>query len=161
MLRAAGVGVGDEVVVPAFGDSEPAEAALLAGAVPVFADIDPETYCLDPAAVEAVVSPRTAAVVVVHRFGLPAPIDSLYAVGRRHGLLVLEQSEHGSRSAGLASRRSGPRISTGDCAGCGRRRAVPLTRTRSTSCGFPVTAGRTGTRSRGPSAHGGSTAGCR
>ncbi|MFE0364829.1 DegT/DnrJ/EryC1/StrS family aminotransferase [Streptomyces griseoaurantiacus] len=105
LLRAAGVGVGDEVVVPAFGDSEPAEAALLSGAVPVFADIDPETYCLDPAAVEAVVSPRTAAVVVVHRFGLPAPIDSLYAVGRRHGLLVLEQSEHGSRSAELASRR--------------------------------------------------------
>jgi hypothetical protein len=105
LLRAAGVGVGDEVVVPAFGDSEPAEAALLAGAVPVFADIDPATYCLDPTAVEAVVSPRTAAVVVVHRFGHPAPLDSLHAVGRRHGLLVLERSEHGSPSVELASRR--------------------------------------------------------
>ena len=69
MLRAAGVGAGDEVVVPAFGNVEVAEAVTRAGALPVFADIDPLTYCLEPAAVEAAVTPRTAAVVVVHRFG--------------------------------------------------------------------------------------------
>ncbi|WP_307071860.1 DegT/DnrJ/EryC1/StrS family aminotransferase [Streptomyces sp. B3I8] len=105
MLRAAGVSAGDEVIVPAFGDSEPAEAALLAGAMPVFADIDPDTYCLDPAAVETVVSPRTAAVVVVHRFGHQAPLGSLYAVGRRHGFLVLEQGEPGAPYANVAVRK--------------------------------------------------------
>jgi len=105
MLRAAGVSAGDEVIVPAFGDSEPAEAALLAGAMPVFADIDPDTYCLDPAAVETVVSPRTAAVVVVHRFGHQAPIGSLYAVGRRHGFLVLEQGEPAAPYLDVAVRK--------------------------------------------------------
>ncbi|WP_307172676.1 DegT/DnrJ/EryC1/StrS family aminotransferase [Streptomyces sp. B3I7] len=105
MLRAAGVSAGDEVIVPAFGDSEPAEAALLAGAMPVFADIDPDTYCLDPAAVETVVSPRTVAVVVVHRFGHQAPLGSLYAVGRRHGFLVLEQGEAGAPYANVAVRK--------------------------------------------------------
>ncbi|MEU6464974.1 DegT/DnrJ/EryC1/StrS family aminotransferase [Streptomyces sp. NPDC046976] len=93
MLRAAGVGVGDEVVVPAFGNVEVAEAVTLAGALPVFADIDPVTYCLDPEAVEAAVTPRTAAVVVVHRFGRRADIGRLHALGQRHELLVLEQGE--------------------------------------------------------------------
>ncbi|GAA2494781.1 DegT/DnrJ/EryC1/StrS family aminotransferase [Streptomyces longisporus] len=93
MLRAAGVGVGDEVVVPAFGNSEVAGAVALAGALPVFADIDPLTYCLDPVAVEAAITPRTAAVVAVHRFGRPADIARLHGVGQRHGLLVLEQGE--------------------------------------------------------------------
>ncbi|MFF4805118.1 DegT/DnrJ/EryC1/StrS family aminotransferase [Streptomyces sp. NPDC001351] len=93
MLRAAGVGVGDEVVVPAFGNSEVAGAVAFAGALPVFADIDPLTYCLDPGSVEAAITPRTAAVVVVHRFGRPADIARLHGVGQRHGLLVLEQGE--------------------------------------------------------------------
>ncbi|CAM5556835.1 DegT/DnrJ/EryC1/StrS family aminotransferase [Streptomyces viridochromogenes] len=93
MLRAAGIGVGDEVVVPAFGNVELAEAVVLAGALPVFADIDPVTYCLDAAAVDAVVGPRTAAVVAVHRFGRTADVARLRDVGRRHGLLVLEQGE--------------------------------------------------------------------
>ncbi|WP_320780974.1 DegT/DnrJ/EryC1/StrS family aminotransferase [Streptomyces sp. CRN 30] len=93
MLRAAGVGVGDEVVVPAFGNAEVAEAVALAGAMPVFADIDPVTYCLDPSAVEAAVGPRTAAVVAVHRFGRPADMDRLHGLGQRHGLLVLQEDE--------------------------------------------------------------------
>ncbi|MFF4148558.1 DegT/DnrJ/EryC1/StrS family aminotransferase [Streptomyces sp. NPDC001651] len=93
MLRAAGIGVGDEVVVPAFGNVELAEAVVLAGALPVFADIDPVTYCLDAVAVDAVVGPRTAAVVAVHRFGRTADVARLRDVGRRHGLLVLEQGE--------------------------------------------------------------------
>jgi dTDP-4-amino-4,6-dideoxygalactose transaminase len=93
MLRAAGVGLGDEVVVPAFGNVEVAEAVATAGALPVFADIDPLTYCLDPSAVEAAVTSRTAAVVVVHRFGRSADIVRLLGVGQRHGLLVLEQAE--------------------------------------------------------------------
>jgi len=105
MLRAAGVGVGDEVVVPAFGNSEVAGAVALAGALPVFADIDPLTYCLDPAAVEAAITSRTAAVVVVHRFGRPADIARLHGVGQRHGLLVLEQGESEAPYDEIAQRR--------------------------------------------------------
>ena len=105
MLRAAGVGVGDEVVVPAFGNVEVAEAVVLAGALPVFADIDPVSYCLDASAVEAAVTARTAAVVVVHRFGRRAGIAALHALGRRHGLLVLEQGESEAPYDEVAQRR--------------------------------------------------------
>ncbi|WP_167533638.1 DegT/DnrJ/EryC1/StrS family aminotransferase [Streptomyces marokkonensis] len=105
MLRAAGVGVGDEVVVPAFGNVEVAEAVTMTGALPVFADIDPATYCLEPAAVDAAVTPRTAAVVVVHRFGRPADVGPLHALGRRHGLLVLEHGESEAPYDEIAQRR--------------------------------------------------------
>ncbi|MET9833909.1 DegT/DnrJ/EryC1/StrS family aminotransferase [Streptomyces sp. NPDC006385] len=105
MLRAAGIGLGDEVVVPAFGNVEVAEAVVLAGALPVFADIDPVTYCLDAAAVEAVVTPRTAAVVAVHRFGRSADIARLHATGQRHALLVLEQGESEAPYDEVAQRR--------------------------------------------------------
>ncbi|WP_345569028.1 DegT/DnrJ/EryC1/StrS family aminotransferase [Streptomyces plumbiresistens] len=105
MLRAAGVGVGDEVVVPAFGNVEVAEAVVLAGALPVFADIDPVTYCLDSSAVEAAITPRTAAVVVVHRFGRPADMVRLLGVGERHGLLVLQEGESGEPYDEIAQRR--------------------------------------------------------
>ncbi|KUL70418.1 MULTISPECIES: DegT/DnrJ/EryC1/StrS family aminotransferase [unclassified Streptomyces] len=105
MLRAAGIGVGDEVVVPAFGNVELAEALVLGGALPVFADIDPVTYCLDAAAVDAVVGPRTAGVVAVHRFGRTADVARLRAVGRRHGLLVLEQGESEAPYDEVAQRR--------------------------------------------------------
>ncbi|MGW1726534.1 DegT/DnrJ/EryC1/StrS family aminotransferase [Streptomyces sp. NPDC002306] len=105
MLRAAGVGVGDEVIVPAFGNVEVAESVTLAGALPVFADIDPVTYCLDACAVEASLTSRTAAVVAVHRFGRPADIVRLHAVGQRHGLLVLEQAESEAPYDEVAQRR--------------------------------------------------------
>ncbi|MBZ9643838.1 DegT/DnrJ/EryC1/StrS family aminotransferase [Streptomyces sp. PSKA30] len=105
MLRAAGIGVGDEVIVPAFGNVEVSEAVALAGALPVFADIDLVSYCLDPSAVEAVVTPRTAAVVVVHRFGRPADVARLHRVGQRHGILVLEQGESESPYDEVAQRR--------------------------------------------------------
>nr|WP_107486146.1 DegT/DnrJ/EryC1/StrS family aminotransferase [Streptomyces sp. 13-12-16] len=105
LLRAAGVGVGDEVVVPAFGNVEVAEAVAMAGALPVFADIDPATYCLEPAAVEATVTPRTVAVVVIHRFGRPADVGRLHALGRRHGLLVLEHGESEAPYDEMARRR--------------------------------------------------------
>ncbi|MDI3405993.1 DegT/DnrJ/EryC1/StrS family aminotransferase [Streptomyces cavernicola] len=104
MLKAAGVGLGDEVIVPAYGNAAMAEEVARAGALPVFADIDPATYCLDAAAVEAVVSARTAAVIVVHRFGRPADMGQLGDVGRRRGLLVLEQAES-SESYGEVTRR--------------------------------------------------------
>ncbi|MER6955288.1 DegT/DnrJ/EryC1/StrS family aminotransferase [Streptomyces sp. NPDC000618] len=105
MLRAAGVGIGDEVIVPAFGNVEVAGAVALAGALPVFADVDPVTYCLDPAAVEAAITSRTVAVVVVHRFGRPADVRRLHGVGQRHGLLVLEQGESEAPYDEIAQRR--------------------------------------------------------
>ncbi|MFK4070942.1 DegT/DnrJ/EryC1/StrS family aminotransferase [Streptomyces sp. NPDC029674] len=109
MLRAAGVGTGDEVIVPAYGNAEVAEDVILAGAVPVFADIEPATYCLDPDAVAAAVTPRTAAVVVVHRFGNRADVRRLRDLGQRQGLLVLEQLEQGESETaydGLEIRRA-------------------------------------------------------
>ncbi|WP_338900265.1 DegT/DnrJ/EryC1/StrS family aminotransferase [Streptomyces sp. TG1A-60] len=105
MLRATGVGAGDEVVVPAFGNPEVAQAVSLTGAVPVFADIEPATYCLDASAVEAAVTSRTVAVVVVHRFGRSADIEALHQVGERNGLLVLEQGESEAPYGELGERR--------------------------------------------------------
>ncbi|MFJ4807009.1 DegT/DnrJ/EryC1/StrS family aminotransferase [Streptomyces longwoodensis] len=105
MLRAAGVGLGDEVIVPAFGNVEVTEAVIRTGALPVFADIDPVTYCLDPLAVGAAVTPRTAAVVVVHRFGRPAEIGRMHELGERHGLLVLERGESEAPRDEVAQRR--------------------------------------------------------
>ncbi|WP_129311733.1 DegT/DnrJ/EryC1/StrS family aminotransferase [Streptomyces sp. L2] len=105
MLRSAGVGVGDEVVVPAFGNVEVAEAVTLVGALPVFADIDPLTYCLDASSVEAAVTSRTAAVVVVHRFGRQADLGQLHQVGQRHGLLVPQHGESESPYDEIARRR--------------------------------------------------------
>ncbi|MCX4407540.1 DegT/DnrJ/EryC1/StrS family aminotransferase [Streptomyces sp. NPDC059837] len=105
MLRAAGVGVGDEVIVPAFGNVEVAEAATQVGASAVFADIDPVTYCLDAGAVEAAVTPRSTAVVVVHRFGRSADMARLRDVGQRHGLLVLELGESEAPFDEIAQRR--------------------------------------------------------
>ncbi|WP_329373561.1 DegT/DnrJ/EryC1/StrS family aminotransferase [Streptomyces sp. NBC_01483] len=105
MLRAAGVGVGDEVIVPAFGNVEVAEAATQVGASAVFADVDPVTYCLDAGAVEAAVTPRSTAVVVVHRFGRSADMARLRDVGQRHGLLVLELGESEAPFDEIAHRR--------------------------------------------------------
>lgn len=106
MLKAAGVGLGDEVIVPAYGNAEVAEDVVRAGGMPVFADIDPATYCLDPAAVDAVTTSRTAAVIVVHRFGRPADMGQLGGLGRRHGLLVLEQGESTAASGEVTRRQA-------------------------------------------------------
>ncbi|MEV5609692.1 DegT/DnrJ/EryC1/StrS family aminotransferase [Streptomyces sp. NPDC052225] len=106
MLQAAGVGAGDEVIVPAYGHAELAEAVTRAGAAPVFADIDPDTYCIDPVHVAACVTERTAAVVAVHRFGHAADVVRLRELGQRHGLLVLEQGESEKSYDDIAQRRA-------------------------------------------------------
>jgi perosamine synthetase len=98
-LLALGIGPGDEVIVPSFTFAATAGAVALAGAVPVFADIDPVTFCLDPAAAAAAVTPRTAAVVPVHLYGHPAPMGTLVPLAARHGLAVLEDAAqaHGAQ----------------------------------------------------------------
>ncbi|MFI1801824.1 DegT/DnrJ/EryC1/StrS family aminotransferase [Streptomyces sp. NPDC020379] len=89
-LTAAGIGAGDEVVVPSYATAGVAEAVRRAGAVPVFADIDPHSLCLDPASVAAALTLRTAAVMPVHLFGHRADLAGLRAVAADRGLLVIE-----------------------------------------------------------------------
>jgi dTDP-4-amino-4,6-dideoxygalactose transaminase len=91
-LRALGVEPGDEVICPSFTFYATAESIAAIGAIPVFADIEDETYNLDPAAVEAAITPRTRAIVPVHLFGHPAAMAPLMAIGKRHGLPVLEDA---------------------------------------------------------------------
>lgn len=91
-LLAMGIGTGDEVIVPSFSSVATANAVRLSGATPVFADIDPDTFCLDPGAVAAVISPFTAAVVPVHLFGHPADMGRLCAVTERHGIALIENA---------------------------------------------------------------------
>ena len=101
-LRAAGIGPGDEVIVPALTAAFSAMAVSMTGATPVFADMDPERYTLDPAAFEAAITPRTAAVIPVHLYGCPADMEPIVEIARRHGLLVLEDAAqaHGARYQG-------------------------------------------------------------
>jgi len=91
-LRAAGVGPGDEVIVPSFTFIATANAVRLVGADPVFADVERETYGLDPESVEARVTDRTAAVVPVHLYGAPCRIEPLVEVAEREGLAVIEDA---------------------------------------------------------------------
>ena len=85
-LLAAGIGPGDEVIVPSFSFAATANAVVLAGARPVFADIEPDRFCIDPAAVLAAVTRRTAAIMPVHLYGHPAEMDQLAGIAASHGL---------------------------------------------------------------------------
>jgi len=89
-LRALGVGPGDEVVTTPFSFFATAEAVSLLGARPVFADVDPATFNLDPAAAAVAVTPRTKVVLPVHLYGAPADLDALSALCDRHGLALIE-----------------------------------------------------------------------
>ncbi len=91
-LIAAGVGVGDEVIMPSYTFVATATTALEIGAVPIFADIDPETYTLDPEHAAACVTPRTRAIVPVHLGGRPADMDAITALAARHDLAVVEDA---------------------------------------------------------------------
>ncbi len=91
-LRALEVGPGDEVILPPYTFIATASAALLVGAVPIFADVDPQTYELDPSAVEAAITPRTRAIVPVHVGGCPPDLDGILAIAEKHGVRVLEDA---------------------------------------------------------------------
>jgi len=103
-LKAAGVGIGDEVIVPPYTFIATASAALFVGAVPVFADVDPDTHLLDPIATEAAITERTKAVVVVHLAGRPADMDAFTALGAKYGLTIVEDAAqaHGAAYKGRA-----------------------------------------------------------
>jgi dTDP-4-amino-4,6-dideoxygalactose transaminase len=91
-LLAVGVKPGDEVITSPFSFIASANAVLYCGARPVFADIDPETFNVDPAAVERAVTPRTRAIVPVHLFGQPADMDAIAAIAERHGIPIVEDA---------------------------------------------------------------------
>jgi len=112
-LRALGLGPGDEVITSPFTFFATAEAISAVGVTPVFADIDPATLCLDPAAAEAAVTPRTRALLPVHLFGRPCPMDPLLDLARRHGLRVVEDC-----AQAFGARHRGRRVGTFGDLGC-------------------------------------------
>ena len=93
-LKAAGLGPGDEVIVPPYTFLATASAPLLIGVVPVFCDIQPETLNLDPARIEEAITPRTRAIIPVHFAGLAADMERILEIARRHNLFVLEDAAH-------------------------------------------------------------------
>jgi len=89
-LAAAEIGPGDEVILPPYTFMATANAILHQNAVPIFADIDPKTYTLDPEALERTISEKTKAVIPVHILGQPADMDRIVDVAKAHGLVVIE-----------------------------------------------------------------------
>lgn len=91
-LMALGVGPGDEVITPGFTYIATAEAAAVLGAKPVYVDIDPRTYNMDPALLEAAITPRTKAIIPVSLYGQCADYDAINAIAARHGITVIEDA---------------------------------------------------------------------
>lgn len=106
-LVRAGVGPGDEVITSPFSFISSANCALHAGADVAFADIDPVTFNIDPAALEAAITPRTKAIVPVHIFGQPCDIEAISAIAERHGLAIVEDG-----AEALGAVRQGRKIGT-------------------------------------------------
>ncbi len=102
MLWALGIGPGDEVICPTFTFFATCEAVSRLGATPVFADLLPSTFNVDPQSVASLITPRTRAIVAVHLFGQLADMESLLALGDRHGIPVLEDA-----AQAIATRRNG------------------------------------------------------
>jgi dTDP-4-amino-4,6-dideoxygalactose transaminase len=105
-LHASGVGAGDEVIVPAFTFIATGSAVTALGARPVFADIEPATFNLDPSQLEMHITPRTRAIVVVHLFGLAADMDPILALASKHGISVIEDNAQ-SIGASYHGRKTG------------------------------------------------------
>lgn len=105
-LMAHGIGPGDEVITTPFTFIASANSIRFVGATPVFVDIDPASYTLDPAQVEAAITPRSRAIMPIHLYGLMADMDPILAIAERHGLALIEDAcqAHGARYRG---RRAG------------------------------------------------------
>ncbi|RMD91379.1 MAG: DegT/DnrJ/EryC1/StrS family aminotransferase [Calditrichaeota bacterium] len=93
-LKAGKVGEGDEVIIPPYTFVATATAVLNVNAIPVFVDIEPKTYCLDPGKVSEAITSRTRAIIPVHMAGHPADMDALMEIARKHNLLVIEDAAH-------------------------------------------------------------------
>jgi dTDP-4-amino-4,6-dideoxygalactose transaminase len=101
-LRALGIGAGDEVIVPAHTFTASAAAITFAGAKPVFVDVNPETLCIDVEKIESAITARTKAILPVHLYGLPADMDSIFAIAEKRNLVVVEDAcqAHGAMYKG-------------------------------------------------------------
>jgi dTDP-4-amino-4,6-dideoxygalactose transaminase len=93
-LRAAGIGWGDEVIVPAYTFQATASAPMSAGSIPVIVDIDPNTYCLDPKAAERAITSKTKAIIPVHLGASMADMDAIMELAEKYSLIVLEDCAH-------------------------------------------------------------------
>jgi dTDP-4-amino-4,6-dideoxygalactose transaminase len=91
-LIALGIGPGDEVIVPSFTFAATANVVALVGAKPIFVDIDPKTYCLNPNLILEAINKKTKAILVVHLYGLPADMGKIQEIAKRHSLLIVEDS---------------------------------------------------------------------
>lgn len=101
-LLGAGIKTGDEVILPSFTFVATAEAVALAGAKPVFVDIDPETYNISPEKIEKAITKKTKAILPVDLYGLPADVKQIREIAEKHGLLIVEDAAqaHGALSNG-------------------------------------------------------------
>lgn len=111
-LHALGIGEGDEVIVPDLSFIATANAVLMTGATPIFADIDAESLCIDPRSLAELITPRTRAVIPVHLYGHPADMEAIGQLAEAHGLAVIEDAAEAHGSA-IGNARVG---SFGDCA---------------------------------------------
>ncbi len=109
-ILAAGIKPGDEVITTPFTFIATAEAICYAGATPVFVDIDPSTFNIDPALIEAAITPRTKAIIPVHLFGQPADMTPIKAICDKHGLLLIEDcaQSFGAATGGAMTGTIGP-----------------------------------------------------
>jgi dTDP-4-amino-4,6-dideoxygalactose transaminase len=98
MLDATGVGKGDEVITTAFTFVASVEVIVQAGATPVFVDIDEATFQMDPAKIEAAVTPRTKAIMPIHLFGQLVDVEAICAIAKKHNLIILEDAAQGVAS---------------------------------------------------------------
>lgn len=91
-LLSLGIGAGDEVIVPSFTFAATANSVALTGATPIFVDIDPNTYNMDPQLIERAISPKTKAIQVVHLYGLPADMPRISEIAKKYKLLLIEDA---------------------------------------------------------------------
>ncbi len=112
-LVALDIGPGDEVIVPSMSFIATANAVVHAGATPIFAEVDPRTYNLDPDAAAAMISPRTRAIMPVHQIGMPADMDRFRALADRYGLAIVEDA-----ACAIGSKRRGKQIGTDGVMAC-------------------------------------------
>jgi dTDP-4-amino-4,6-dideoxygalactose transaminase len=110
-MMALGLQPGDEVITPSFTYIATTEVVALLRLTPVFVDVDPATFCMDPAALEAAITPRTKAIVPVHLYGHAAPMDEIMAIAKRHNLFVIEDNAQAIGS--IYTSKDGSRKKTG------------------------------------------------